>query len=388
MSTMVRKLVQTWVVAMGLLGLLAPQVAWAHPLPETRVWIDAVPQGIRLTLDIPVNRLALAHRPLLDTPLAQWLPTQHAALSAYLLKHVQASGPQGPWAVHVLNLHLLGADETAELQAELQLEAPAGADPRQVLLRYDVVTHEVRTHQAQFFLRHDWAAGRVALGEGLPQPLAVADAAHTEFRLVLGEPHPGLAWWSVMKAGALHIAEGADHLLFLWMLLLVTPLRALAGTWSQARPMRDALAQAAGVVTMFTVGHSLTLVLGSMGWLQAPVAWVEALVAASIVVAAAHAARPLFAQAERAMALGFGLVHGLAFSASLSGAGLTPLQHAQALLAFNLGIEAFQLMVVALGLPVLLVWAQRQARSYALLRRVLAAVGAGMATFWLWQRIS
>jgi hypothetical protein len=118
-----------------------------------------------------------------------------------------------------------------------------------------------------------------------------------------------------------------------------------------------------------------------------PEKWVEVAVAATIAVAALHALRPLLRQGEVWMALGFGLVHGLAFSSSLSGAGLTLWQHAQALLAFNLGIEAMQLLLVLLAMPALLYLSRTRAAWYAQLRRVLALLGLGLAGAWMLDRL-
>ena len=87
------------------------------------------------------------------------------------------------------------------------------------------------------------------------------------------------------------------------------------------------------------------------------------------------------------MALGFGMIHGLAFSGSLSGAGLTPWQHAQALLAFNGGIEAMQLAVVGLVLPAMLALGRARPRVLDGVRKVLAVAAGGLALVWIGQRL-
>ena len=147
--------------------------------------------------------------------------------------------------------------------------------------------------------------------------------------------------------GFAHILEGADHLLFL--LLLVVPFR---------RELRALVL----IVTAFTVGHSLTLIASAYG--AAPNAlWfpplVETLIAASIfymavenVVAADAKAR--LAKTRWALALGFGLVHGFGFSFGLRNTLQLAGDHVlAALLAFNLGIELGQLLVLAALVPVL-----------------------------------
>ena len=391
-------------LAIGVLLLAA--LANAHPMPETRAWVDTRPDGLQLTLQLPLNRLEYAFgEPLADS--ASTVLARHGdRLSAYLLQHVGArSGADGGgpgWQVLAPTLRVNGNDASAELEAVLQLRAPPGIDPRQLSLLLDPVIHEVRTHRIQVLLRNDWASGRASQS---PDVLGTLDSAHRQLPLSLAPVAPGAAWLSLVHAGAQHIAEGTDHLIFLFMLLLAAPMIASTpsaageGTdsrvppgwrsslqWRDVRPWRNGLLHIAGVVTAFTVGHSLTLALGSSGWVQVPSAPVEIAVAATIAIAAIHALRPLWADAETPMAAGFGLIHGLAFSASLDGAGLTPWQHAQALLAFNLGIEAMQLLLIATVLPPLMLIARSSARSFSRLRQLCASASLVLAALWLAQR--
>jgi hypothetical protein len=150
-----------------------------------------------------------------------------------------------------------------------------------------------------------------------------------------------------LTQGFEHILGGTDHLLFL--LCLVVPFR---------RELRALVL----IVTAFTVGHSITLIASAYG--AAPDAlWfpplVETLIAASIfymavenVVAADAKAR--LAKTRWALALGFGLIHGFGFSFGLRNTLQLAGDHVlTALLAFNLGIEVGQLLVLAALVPVL-----------------------------------
>lgn len=365
--------------------LVASSAVSAHPVPESQVWIDTTPAGLRLTVLLPLNRLELAFgAPLAQAPEAV-LSLHGEALTQHLLQHLGVRGDeQSPgWTVRRPVLTVQGSGAGAELCAVIEAQAPAGTDPRRAVLFYDLITHEVRTHRALVFLRNDWAAGFASAA-----PLLLGELRHGQARLAipLEPPQPGAAWRRLAGAGMRHIAEGTDHLLFLLMLLLVAPLTAQGGRWQLARGTRQALAQLAKVVTAFTLGHSLTLALGSSAVLQLPVQAVEVAVALSIAVAALHALRPLFADAELVMALLFGLIHGLAFSASLSGAGLTIWQHVQALLAFNLGIEAMQLMLVALVVAPLLLLQRASAGGYRRLRQGAALLGLALALLWAAER--
>jgi hypothetical protein len=77
----------------------------------------------------------------------------------------------------------------------------------------------------------------------------------------------------------------------------------------------------------------------------------------------------------------------MAFSASLSGAGLTAAQHAMALLSFNLGIELMQLALLALVLPALCTIVRQQPAWYSGVRAALASAAMVLAGLWVVQRL-
>jgi hypothetical protein len=378
--------IRQWARVLALLALAAAgTVAAAHPMPESRILVDTRADGVTLTLQLPLNRLEFAYRqPLSDAP-ASVLPRHAEGLSAYLLQHVGARSRNIGWQALRPQLAISGSGAAAELEAVVELRAPTGADTRRFTLLYDAVTHEVRTHRGLVYLRNDWAAGRVA------QPLRLIgeiDAQRNVVEVELDAPRAGAGFRSLFVHGAKHIAAGTDHLLFLLTLLLVAPLTIAGRHWGARRPAGQAVRRLVGVVTAFTAGHSITLTLGSTGLVTLPTTVVETVVAASILMAAVHALRPLLRHGELAMAGGFGLLHGLAFATSLSGAGLTTGQHALALLAFNLGIEAMQLLVVACVVPPLIVLAGQAPRAHAALRSVAASAAIAAAAALIAERLA
>jgi hypothetical protein len=190
---------------------------------------------------------------------------------------------------------------------------------------------------------------------------------------------------SIFRLGLRHIAEGTDHLLFLLALLLPAPLIARAGRWSGCASVRDSLARMLRVVTAFTVGHSLTLLVAGIGLIRVPSRPVEVLIAVSILVSAIHAVRPIFPGREARIAAFFGLIHGLAFAGTVTELGLARWERVASVLAFNLGIETMQLAVVAATLPSLLLLSRT--RYYSILRDG-GAVFAGIASMaWIVERL-
>jgi hypothetical protein len=190
---------------------------------------------------------------------------------------------------------------------------------------------------------------------------------------------------SIFGLGVRHIAEGTDHLLFLLTLLLPAPLVASGTRWRGCTTVRQSLLRVLGVVTAFTVGHSITLALAALGLVHVPNRLIEVLIAVSILVSAVHALRPLFPEREAAIAAFFGLVHGLAFATLLAQLGLGRWERVASILAFNLGIETMQLVVVAASLPSLVLLSRTRAYSWL---RVGGALFAGAAALgWIAERL-
>jgi len=183
------------------------------------------------------------------------------------------------------------------------------------------------------------------------------------------------AFLMYFRMGVDHLAGGADHLLFLLVLML--PAVATPG---------DARRAGMGVllaITGFTLAHALTLTAATLQVLRPPTGVIEVLIALSIVVTALDNIRPFIPAPRAAVAAFFGLIHGFGFASVLGGLDLSGGQLALALVGFNLGIEAAQIVAVMIIMPALymlragrlLVWAGS-----------MAAGLAGMV--WVWVRIA
>jgi hypothetical protein len=190
---------------------------------------------------------------------------------------------------------------------------------------------------------------------------------------------------SLFRLGRRHIAEGTDHLLFLLALLLPAPLMVFGSHWAGFVGVRHSLRQILKVVTAFTLGHSITLALAAVGLVRVPSRPIEVLIAASILVSAIHALRPLFPGREAGIAAFFGLIHGLAFATTLGELGLGRWERVASILGFNLGIETMQLIVVAATMPSLVLLSRT--RAYSVLR-IGGALFAGFASVgWIAERL-
>jgi hydrogenase/urease accessory protein HupE len=227
------------------------------------------------------------------------------------------------------------------------------APPRSLLLRDQLFVELGRDHHT--LANIEWPEGRDQL---------VFDPDHREARIALaGEPiGPSGAEsaeggpWPYFRMGVEHILTGFDHILFLLALML----------------RGGRIGSLIGIVTAFTVAHSVTLSLAVLHVATLPSRLVEPLIALSIAYVALE--NMLFRRAPSrrwAVSFGFGLVHGFGFAGALLELGLPRGSLVEALVFFNVGVEAGQAMILALLLPGLL-WMYR----FAWERRAVAAFSA------------
>lgn len=181
-------------------------------------------------------------------------------------------------------------------------------------------------------------------------------------------------WRSYLGLGVEHLWNGLDHLLFVLGLvgLLQKPWQRLCVA-----------------VTAFTLGHSVTLALATLGWLPVSVPLAEFGIAASLLWLALELTRPqaqalsLLARRPALLPAAFGLLHGLGFASALREAGLPSQDVPAALLCFNLGIELGQLGLVCAGLAVVATW--QRLRRPAFRRAPAYGLGA-LAGYWCLER--
>ncbi len=181
------------------------------------------------------------------------------------------------------------------------------------------------------------------------------------------------------------VLPGFDHMLFLISLLLPAVLRRRDGAWIPAESLRTASIGVLKVVTAFTIAHSVTLGLATLGWLDLPSRLVEPVIAASIVIAALNNLYPLVSRGLWMVAFGFGLIHGVGFAGALQALGLPSTGLLLSLFSFNLGVEIGQMAIVAVFLP-LAFWAGRTPLYPRLVLRFGSLGIALIASLWVVER--
>lgn len=191
-------------------------------------------------------------------------------------------------------------------------------------------------------------------------------------------PSPLVVINTYFLLGVEHILLGIDHLLFVFALLLVvTGWRKLIGT-----------------ITAFTIAHSLTLSAAALGLVRVPQAPVEAVIALSILFLATEIVRArrghigISYRKPWLVAFAFGLLHGLGFAGALAEIGLPSTDIPLALLLFNLGVEAGQLVFICcvVSLTAIVKGLSENYRDYA--RLAMSYTIGSVAMFWTIERVA
>jgi hypothetical protein len=357
--------------------MLTGAQANAHPLSTTAVLLDVGPDQVTGQVQLPIDRLGIAlNQPALTTSAAAQ-PAKREELRQYMANHVSAADSTGgaTWTVSVTGGHVETIDNTDHLVFDLTLLPPNGV-VHDFGLRYDAIVHRLLSHRI-------FVSSRPA-GTGTYTGVGILDWETHTLTVSARSAPAEQGFLPAVQLGVNHIAEGADHLLFLVMLLLPAPQLVRRGRWVPGGTLRRQCFRILHVVTAFAVGHSITLALAALGYLSVPTRVVESLIALSIVVSGVHALRPIVHGGEIWIAAGFGLMHGLAFAALLGPLNLSRGSLVTELLGFNLGIELTQLIVVALIMPSLIVLSRT--KLYPAARTALAGSGIVLAAAWLAER--
>ena len=204
--------------------------------------------------------------------------------------------------------------------------------------------------------------GLLRLIDGVHTHPAIFSQDSPSHSFTMGE---GSIWQQIylyLREGVWHIWQGYDHVLFLLTLLLPVVLVRVGSHWQAVENFSPTLWQVCSIVTAFTVSHSMTLSLATLGIVQLPSRLVESAIACSVILAGAANLSSRIAQRRWLVAFAFGLIHGFGFATVLRELGLPQGSLLLSLVSFNVGVEFGQLAIVALFLP--LAYAFRHSTSY------------------------
>ena len=343
--------------ALLLIALIAAAPAASHPVPFSYLDLRLAEDTAEGTLTI--HTVDIAHELQVSDPdalLHAPLPADdRAVLEDVLAERLSLGGQPIEWTGVAP-----APDDDDALRLSFRLPvAPQGAtEIRAGLFPYDP------NHQTFINIYEDGSLRRQAILSAGSEPITYYRGTTAGVGAVVA---------TFVPAGVHHILIGPDHLLFLFGLLL------MGGGWRKLL----------GIVTAFTVGHSITLALAALGHVTPPAAIVEPLIALSIVIVGVDALLQRRQQGRDLrvwMAALFGLIHGFGFANVLAEFGLPQEALGWSLFSFNVGVELGQVAVVLvaaflLGIVGRISPGLRQGITVA---GAVAIIGAGL--YWFAER--
>lgn len=301
---------------------------------------------------------------------------RHADIAAFALARLQVQADGKACTVSAgaqqVDEHTDGAYTVIPLQLSCTQQAPES-----VTLTYTLFADVDPQHRGLLNLSTPGGTRTAVLGpQASTQTFALGAAA---------DASPLAQFITYLREGVWHILVGFDHILFLLSLLLPAVGTWQGGRWQAVQRLRDAVWDVLRIVTSFTVAHSITLSLATLGLVSLPSRLVESVIAASVVLAALNNVWPLFQGRRWSMAFAFGLIHGFGFASVLVDLGLPQGALALALTGFNVGVELGQMAIVAVFLPLAFVL-----RGSLFYRRGVLVAGslliAAVASAWFLER--
>ncbi|MGZ8201791.1 MAG: HupE/UreJ family protein [Burkholderiales bacterium] len=353
-----------------------PQQALAHKPSDSYLILQAEGPNVAGQWDIALRDLEHAIGPDADGDGAiTWgeLKARHAAIAAYALGRLKLRTESRDCEIKVTD-HLVD-NHTDGAYAVLRFDAAcSGPESRALEIEYRLFFDLDPTHRG--LLR--WQSGKLTMTGVLSPDRPVLR--------VQGEEASRLAqFFAYGREGVWHIWIGIDHMLFLISLLLPAVLVASGRDWAPVGRLAAAIWDVLKVVTSFTLAHSITLSLAALSVISLPTRLTETAIALSVFLAALNNIWPVVYGRRWIVAFGFGLIHGFGFASVLAELGLPRDTLLTALVGFNLGVEAGQLVVVAAFLP--FAYSMRRTVLY---RRVILLGGSAMiaavAAGWMAER--
>lgn len=264
---------------------------------------------------------------------------KHNDIAAYAMSRLQIAA-QGTACPLTVTEHLVD-DHTDGAYAVLRFKAECSANIQVLQARYNLFFDVDPQHKGLLRLEYQGSSSTAIFSP---------EKASQEF--TLKQVSKLQQFLDYAREGVWHIWIGFDHILFLLALLLPAVVFRQDQKWQAVSAFKPAFWSVLKIVTAFTLAHSITLTLATLGVISLPSRWVESTIAASVVIAALNNIYPLFRERRWVMAFVFGLIHGFGFASVLTDLGLPQGALVLALVGFNVGVEGGQLAIVSAFLPI------------------------------------
>ncbi len=355
-------------------------LSYAHSNTGALILVRVMPDTLEFDLEIPLSNL----RHELNKPLEKkFLDFPSPVVDAYVAKHFSVKLLNGKnLPLNFKSTEIFQREGTDWQRVAITTLPDAVSGEREFILDSDVIIHNRTDKHTQIFLMTDFVKGN------LNHPSFVAEFSPEHhvwhFRGEAGSWLGG--FWASVTLGIGHISEGLDHLLFLFILLITVCYRHAYGSNGKLNQiqLRLAIINAVVLVSAFSFGHFISLVIGVLEIFSLNETVVESAIALTVLMSAIHAMKPFKRAHELKLALVFGIIHGLGFASGLSEFHLSGKALGFAVLGFNLGIEWVQVALLISAVPLFLVFFQFKYSMYC--KNGLGLIAFILGSIWFWER--
>jgi HupE / UreJ protein len=358
--------------------LLLGGAAHAHKASDSYLQVDAAQTGMTVRWDIALRDLDAA----LDIDTNEdgqltWAEVKAAwpRIEAYALPRLKIDGCALRSTGQALERRNDGAYAVLMLTSDCALTSAP-------VISYSLLREIDPTHRG--IAKVQRAGQPLVLAMLDPSAAAAAPSGAASSSVDAGHAAPTGAW-GFLREGIRHILTGYDHVLFLLCLLLPSVMRRTPEGWRPVEKLSQAVWPVIGIVSAFTVAHSITLGLAALKLVSLPPSFIEPAIAVTIILAALDNVWPIFPVRRVVVTFFFGLIHGFGFAGVLGELNLAPGEFAWALLQFNVGLELGQMMIVVCVTALLFMLRGRpQYRGWVIRGGSYAAIFVGV--LWLIER--
>lgn len=356
--------------------------ALAHSPGEDYVFVNFY--GQRIEGEFQVNFEDLSEKLSIDIPEEEQAALQAVQASAgqvqaYILENFSMATAEGEnLAISFLESGVVPESTYAQYQFIIEVKTP----PDEIVIRHNMFYENDRNHRGLFLVQYnavedkDYGAEYTALVFSPNNSEQVLDLDNIPGLL----DSTGMVW-----QGMLHIWKGLDHVLFILALILPTVLVRRSQSWQPVEDYKSSLWQLLKIITVFTLAHSLTLLLAALEIIKLNSRFVESMIALSIILVAANNFTQKVKRGSLMVILFLGLFHGLGFASVMGNLPFRMEDLVKMVIRFNIGVELGQIVIVMLIFPVLY-WIRHQPFYNTVILKGGSTVLILVAGYWFFQR--
>lgn len=342
-------------IIIGLVLCLAcfiPKDTWAHAAGEDYVFLSFQERSIEGHFEVHFDdlrdKLGLSVDPSEEEALQDVVSSAPQVL-AYIEKHFSIAPHEGePFRLDFLQQDVTFLPQGTFAQYHFRIETGPLTD--RLDFHHSMFYQEDRLHRGLILVEYNAKTDTTYPDE---YTALVFSPTNRDQTLDLNDVPSLMGPREMIPQGVWHIWIGIDHILFLLALMLSTVLVRQDDGWKPVESFPKALFNLLKIVTVFTIAHSVTLLLAALDIIALPSRLVESVIALSIVLVALNNIFNKVREGSLWIILGLGLFHGLGFASVMSHLPFRMVDLLWVVIGFNVGVELGQLAIVVAIFPIL-----------------------------------